>query len=194
MIHQFLPPDWKLSEHLKRAYEHSKTVANAARIIANRVSTLDEEVAYTFGIMHDVGKFYLPEAEKYKHPRVGYELLRDKYPNVALICLTHPFPDFGAYEHILHYHHNDESEAKKVFELLSQVERTPYMELIQFCDKISRVNDYIPWEKKLDWYLKTYGLDPNEMTKQYSVHLQKIKRRLDDMAGEDIYKLLKIQP
>ena len=68
------------------------------------------------------------------------------------------------------------------------------MELIQFCDKISRVNDYIPWEKKLDWYLKTYDLEPDEMTEQYSVHLQKIKQKLDDMSGEDVYKLLKIWP
>ena len=193
MITKFLPQNWEQSEHNIRAYEHSNTVANAAKVIASRTAALDAERAYTFGLMHDIGKFYLSQTDKYKHPRVGYELLKEKHPDIALICLTHPFPDFKSYSHILHYHHDDEEEARKVFGLLQNVKKNIYMELIQFCDKISRINDYIPWEQKLDWYLKTYNLDPNEITRQYSSHLQAIKQKLDDMTNTDIYRLLGIK-
>lgn len=190
MIEQFLPQDWEQSDQHKRVYEHSKTVANAAKIIASNTTKLDANKAYVFGIMHDIGKFYLTQDKKYKHPRMGYDLLKDRYPEIAVICLTHPFPDFTSYEHILHYSHDDEDEAQKVFGLLSHIEKNIYIELIQFCDKISRVSDYITWEEKLDWYLKTYDLDPDELVNQYSTHLLRIKQKLDNMTHTDVYKLL----
>ena len=192
MIEQFLPSNWQLLEHGKRAYDHSHTVANAAQKIASQISELDESKAYQYGLMHDIGKFYLSKSELYKHPRVGYELLINAHPDIAIICLTHPFPDFSNYEHILNYHHKDENEAKKVFALLSKIEKNLYIELIQFCDKISRMNDYIRWEDKLKWYLETYKLDPNEITNQYSKHLGRIKQKLDTLTNMDVYDLIGI--
>ncbi|MBQ9335405.1 MAG: HD domain-containing protein [Alphaproteobacteria bacterium] len=190
MIHQFLPKDWQTNENQKRCYDHSHTVANAAKLIASHTTDLNWQKAYTFGVMHDIGKFYLKPEEKYKHPRVGYELLRNTHPDVALICLTHPFPNFNSYEHILHYHHDDVEEANKVFNLLKNIKEDIYIHLIQFCDKVSRINDYIRWEDKLNWYLETYNLDPNEITNQYSLHLQMIKNTLDTMINGDVYELL----
>ena len=63
---------------------------------------------------------------------------------------------------------------------------------MQFCDKISRMDDYIRWEDKLQWYLETYNLDPNEITHQYSKHLKKIKQKLDELTNMDIYNLVGI--
>ena len=192
MIEQFLPPNWQLLEHGKRAYAHSHMVANGAQKIASHTTELDANKAYEYGLMHDIGKFYLSKSELYKHPRVGYELLINAYPDVATICLTHPFPDFSNYEHVLSYHHEDENEARKVFELLGTIEKNIYIELIQFCDKISRMDDYIRWEDKLQWYLKTYNLDSNKITNQYSKHLIKIKQKLDALTNMDVYNLVGI--
>lgn len=192
MIEQFLPANWQLLAHGKRAYAHSHMVAYVAQKIASNTAELDTDRAYEYGLMHDIGKFYLSKSELYKHPRIGYELLVNSYPDIATICLTHPFPDFNNYEHILHYHHEDENEAKKVFELLGKIEKNIYIELIQFCDKISRMNDYIRWEDKLQWYLETYNLDPNEISNQYSKHLKKIKQKLDTLTNMDVYNLIGI--
>lgn len=192
MIEQFLPANWQLLAHGERAYAHSHTVANAAQKIASHIAELDANKAYEYGLMHDIGKFYLSKSEIYKHPRIGYELLRNSYPDIATICLTHPFPDFSNYEHILRYSHEDENEARKVFELLCNIEKNIYIELIQFCDKISRMNDYIRWEDKLQWYLETYNLDPDEITNQYSRHLKRIKQKLDTLTNMNVYTLMGI--
>lgn len=192
MIEKFLPTNWRALEHGQRAYKHSHTVANAAQTIASHTAELDAQRAYEYGLMHDIGKFYLKKSDIYKHPRVGYELLVNTRPDIAVICLTHPFPDFSNYGHILHYHHEDEKEAQMVFELLSKIDKNIYIELIQFCDKISRMDDYIRWEDKLQWYLKIYNLDPNEITNQYSKHLVKIKQKLDAITGVDVYNLIGI--
>lgn len=192
MIETFLPENWKILEHGARAYAHSHTVANAAKKIASHTAELNADKAYEYGLMHDIGKFYLEKSELYKHPRVGYELLIATNPDIAIICLTHPFPNFNNYEHIFCYSHENESEAHKIFELLSGIKKDTYMELIQFCDKISRINDYIRWEDKLQWYIDTYNLKPDELVHQYSNSLTRIKQKLDIMTNMDVYDLIGI--
>lgn len=192
MVEKFLPENWKTLEHGVRTYSHSHTVANAAKKIASRTTELDADRAYEYGLMHDIGKFYLEKPELYKHPRVGYELLKASHPDIAAICLTHPFPNFNNYGHIFRYSHEDENEAHKIFELLSGIKKDTYMELIQFCDKISRMDDYIRWEDKLQWYVDTYNLNPDELVHQYSNTLTNIKQRLDAMINMDVYDLIGI--
>ena len=192
LLDDFLPFGWDKLEHGQRSYSHSKTVANVAKLIASKTNILDCELAYTYGLMHDVGKFYLKKSEIYKHPLVGYDLLKEQYPDIAVICLTHPFPNFDNFEHILQYCHEDKDEACKIFELLKGILRNDYIELIQFCDKISRMDDYIRIEGKLQWYIDKYNLQPDELINQYSNNLLKIKEKFDNMANVDIYELLNI--
>lgn len=194
MLDKFLPADWQLSDQHQKTYAHSQTVAKAARKIAAHTSVIDPEKAYTYGLMHDVGKFYISNKnEKYKHPRVGYELMHAENPDIAIICITHPFPNLMKnYEHILQYCHNDETEAKRVYEILKNIEVDDYIELIQFCDKVSRLDDYISWEEKLNWYLDTYKLDLDVLVRQYSNRLKQIKQKFDKLSGCDTYALLDI--
>ena len=192
MIEKFLPPNWKSIPQNQKSFAHSRTVANAAKLIASRTNELDPGKAYIYGLMHDLGKFYLKKEEMYKHPRVGYDLLKESHPDIAKICITHPFPDFKSYDHILHYHKNDEVESKKTFEILGKIEKDNYIELIQLCDKLSRLDDYVSLENKVKWYLETYNLDPNEVVQQYISNLTKTKQKFDKMTGVDVYSLLGI--
>jgi hypothetical protein len=140
--------------------------------------------------MHDVGKFHLTPPESYKHPRVGYKLLKDAHPDIAAICISHPFPNFEAQEHVLQYCQNDETEAAEVQKILQTVEKNTYVELIQFCDKISTIDGYISVEEKLRWYNETYGISLKELTAEYAKPLLHIKEKLDTLAGRDVYELL----
>ena len=191
-LEEFLPKEWESSPQCMRTLQHSKTVANAARIIASKTSTLDPQKAYTYGLMHDVGKFYIHRSEKYKHPRLGYELLKDQYHDVANICITHPFPNFDSFEHILHYCHLDEVEAQNIYIILKTIKKDDYVQLIQLCDKISRTEDYISWEGKLNWYINTYNLSRNELIGQYSEKLGELKSKFDKMVDADVYELVGI--
>ncbi len=190
MIHSYLPENWDQTEKNIKTFNHSKMVANAPKIIASKTSSLDQDIAYNMGLMHDIGKFYLSKEESYKHPRIGYELSKEKHPDIAIICITHGFPNLDLYEHILHYCHKDKSETDKVFDILKTIKTNDYIELIQFCDKISTIDGYVKFEEKLDWYLKTYNIPKDELVKCYSTKLNKIKNKFDKYTQTNIYDLL----
>jgi putative nucleotidyltransferase with HDIG domain len=189
-LDEFLPADWATDPHNIKAYRHSLTVANVARRIAGRISALDPDIAYTYGLMHDVGKFYVAAEEAYRHPRVGYELLKGTHNDIAEICISHAFPNFDAFDHILSYCHGDEPEARKVYEILSTITRSLYVCLIQFCDKVSGLDDYMTIEAKYAWYMKRHALAQNEETLRYLKTLQATKAELDTIAGVDLYGLI----
>jgi hypothetical protein len=192
MLEKYLPEGWYLNPSFVVSYKHSQTVADAARRLAGCINSLNPDTAYTYGLMHDVGKFHLEPCELYKHPRVGYELMRDQYPDVAEICISHAFPDFDCFDHILRYCHDDVEEADLVYSVLQHIVRTPYTDLIQFCDKVSGVDGLMSLEKKFDWYLSKGGMVRDDITDHYDTSLQVVKRRLDELAGEDVYGILGI--
>jgi hypothetical protein len=166
------------------------TVANAARLVASRIAALDPEKAYMYGMMHDVGKFYLPANEAYKHPRIGFKLLETKHNDIAEICVSHAFPDFSDLEHILSYCHGDKPEAHAVCELLSNIKHDLYIDLIQFCDKVSGIGTYMTIEAKYDWYIERDIMIQNDVTLRYLETLQSIKKKLDKLVGYDLYALI----
>ncbi|MBR1479496.1 MAG: HDOD domain-containing protein [Alphaproteobacteria bacterium] len=190
MLEKFLPQNWRANPRNERTFDHSHTVARAAKVIAAQTSVLDPELAYLYGLMHDVGKFHLPPRESYKHPRVGYELLKSPHSDIAAICISHPFPDFDARHHILQYCKNDEVEAAEVQKILQTVEENTYVELIQFCDKVSTIDGYISIEEKLKWYNETYGISLQELNAEYIKPLLHIKKKLEKLTNRDVYELL----
>ncbi len=192
MIKAFLPKDWNLSPQNQKSFMHSKTVANAALLIAKNTSELDSNKAYSYGLMHDIGKFYLPKSEMYKHPRIGYDLMKNSHPDIANICISHPFPNFESYDHIMHYCQNDRTEASQISDILKTVKKNDYIELVQFCDKVSRLDDYISLEEKLKWYLATYNINQNELSGHYLNQLNHIKSKFDSMTSSEVYKILSI--
>lgn len=194
MINKYVLNNNCLNERDQRIYRHSHTVANAAKLIAERIQYLDSEKAYQFGLLHDIGKFGLAKEESYKHPRLGYELmLANNQPEIAVICISHAFPNLNNYEHVLHYCHNDKDEADKVFDILKSIETNDYIELIQFCDKISTADSYVSIDSKLKWYLETYNIPRDELVSCYESKLLCIKDKFSKLVGIDLYDVLKIK-
>jgi hypothetical protein len=120
-------------------------------------------------------------------------MLRETDPDTAHICLAHCFFDFTNYEQIYHYCNDDKEEAQKILNLLQNVEITDYLELIQLCDKLSTIDGYVTIQDKIQWYLNNRDItNKDEFCKFYSKHLNRIKTKLDELTGVDIYKLLEI--
>ena len=62
--------------------KHSLNVAHLARKIAQRAG-LDEEKAYIFGLLHDIGR--RKGTMQARHAIEGYQFMRDQCPEVARI-------------------------------------------------------------------------------------------------------------
>ena len=179
----------------EETFMHSVMVGNAAKIIAQHTKTLDPEHAFVCGLMHDVGKFFLSKEQMYKHPIVGYDLLKETQPEVANVCVSHPFPIERLKEYIVYYCRQDLETADKIEHFLLGIEYTDYIKLIQLCDKISIAKKYVllstRLEAKFQWYKERNLIDEKLLNQQYNAYLS-IKQYFDNLVGADIYQLLDI--
>jgi putative nucleotidyltransferase with HDIG domain len=175
--------------------QHSSTVARAAYEIARRTSDIDTNIAYQCGMFHDVGKLYLSSEEAYKHPYFGYEImLKNAEYLLAQVCVAHPFPVFDSDDYLKYYCHDDIVEMEKIKQALAKVKNNIYVQLIQFCDKISGVNSFMQLDDKFALYKKRKETGEQAIAAIKANHtaLTEIKNKLDVMVGEDVYSVLKI--
>ena len=184
----FLPKGFRANQSLSIAYRHSVFTAHLAKVIAQN-ARLDATKAFLFGIMHDVGKFFVDKTGKYKHPRIGYELLKAEYHDIAKICLTHPFVDFKSARYVLIYCRDDQTEANKLSKLLAQTELDDYVELIQICDKLSSATGYVKLETKFAWYKEKQKID-EECFNSNLEKLNAIKNKFESRIGKSIYDFM----
>lgn len=167
-----------------RWIEHSKKVGEAAARIAGKLN-LDTEKAVTLGYIHDIGKRF---GEKEHHVIKGYEYLKslgydDEYAN---ICLTHsylnndinctaggvPKKGVGGYEF------------RKQF--IEKHNYTIYEKIINICDLMC-TDEFLILEQRLIEIMTRRGVDTN--TVYHITESLKLKKELDEKAGENIYKL-----
>ncbi len=71
-------------------YDHSKYVALACQNIASRCQDMDEDLAYVYGILHDIGRYAGVTSEK--HLIDGYRYCVERgWKKAAQICISHAF-------------------------------------------------------------------------------------------------------
>lgn len=173
-----------------RIFGHSGMVAMAAYAIAKKSGELDPLTAYSYGLFHDIGKLYLSREKRYRHPLLGYNIMMSQgRPDIAVICLTHPFPDKIAKEFISVYCDGDIVESNNIETKLQDIDYNFAIKLIQLCDKISGADRYMTIDQKAELYLQRYGPPPECVLKTYDEFLA-VKRFIDSSIGEDVYALL----
>lgn len=165
--------------------EHSRNVAKAARLIARKDFELDEEKAYIFGLLHDIGRYKYPIGMK--HVLEGYNFFMEKgYEEEARICMTHTF----AYKDVNAIYGKWDSidEIKIVERYISKLKYNDYDLLIQLCDSLALPNGFVLIEKRFVETALRAGINSLTLCKWRAV--LNIKKYFEERIGCSIYKLL----
>lgn len=165
---------------------HSRSVALNARLIADKIPTLDSNQAYVMGLLHDIGR---REGNKaIMHIIDGYDYMMSlNQKEIARICLTHSYPlqdvntFFGKF---------DCTEAQKNFlsSFLKHAVYDDYDRLIQLCDAISLPNGACIMEKRFIDVALRHGL-PDFTVDKWKAFLE-LKKYFDQLCGCNLYSLL----
>jgi hypothetical protein len=166
--------------------QHSKNVALAARLIAERISGLDPEVSYVLGLLNDIGR--REGRTDIRHLIDGYRFLNDlEYEDAARISITHGFPiaDLEAY---MGERDCSPEDLQFLEEFISSVELNKYDRLIQLCDAMAPASGFCLMEKRMVDVALRYGI--NEATLSGWEARFQILAEFEHEIGQPVYSLL----
>lgn len=164
--------------------KHSHNVARSAAIIADNCG-LDNSVAYSMGLLHDIGRY--KGAFHLKHVIHGYDLMLEQgYDDIARICLTHSFPmaDIRSFSG---QNDCDTNEIDFIEAYLKKVEFDDYDKLIQLCDALGDARGIVLLETRLIDVARRNGT--NDMTIKKWNAFYDLKDYFDNKCGKSIYTL-----
>ena len=146
----------KLAEELNPGpwVGHSVNVGIAARMIAEKVPSMDPEKAYILGLLHDIGR-RVGIVDIPTHICEGYKYCMQKgWDEAARICMTHSYlrmrDEFG-YEP-----ENEQEKAIKAY--IMNCEADDYDRLIQLCDSLAVDYGFVILEKRFVDVTRRYGI------------------------------------
>lgn len=134
--------------------KHSLNVGIAARNIAKRIPTLDENKAYILGILHDIGRrvgiVSIPT-----HVYEGYLFCSKRgWEEVAKICMTH---SYALMQDEFDYEPTTEEE-KIIKNYIMNCQEDDYDRLIQLCDALATDYGFVIIEKRFVDVTRRYGI------------------------------------
>ncbi len=164
---------------------HSINTALAAKLIAERDNDLDPEIAYIFGLLHDIGR---REGISFtRHTIDGYNFLMKKgFPDSARICMTHTHSAKGEWDCTL-------EEYNFVQDFFNGIQFDEYDLLIQLCDAVALSTGFCLIEKRMvEAGIRNEGKILNIIEYMIDVwkSVLKTKRHFDEIIGCSIYTLL----
>ena len=166
--------------------DHSRYVAQACYLIAERCSHLDAEKAYLYGLLHDIGRYAGVTSEK--HLLDGYRYCMDRgWEKTAQICISHAFmvqtieSSIGVF---------DMTQEEKAFleEFVAKAEYDDYDRLVQLCDSLALPTGFCLLEKRFVDVALRYGTHPYTVERWRAV--LEIKDRFERLMGCSIYDVL----
>jgi hypothetical protein len=165
---------------------HSLYVAKAAEAIAGRHPSLNEEAAFVFGCLHDIGRRF--GISDMRHILDGYQYLMSLgYDDAAQICLTHSFPILRV-ESAAGKWDCSKEELQFIENKLKQVTITDYDRLIQLCDALALPTGFTLIEKRFVDVTMRHGFN------DYTIHRWKayldLKTYFEKMVDTSIYRVL----
>jgi hypothetical protein len=166
--------------------QHSIYVAQAAEAIATHHPTLDPEIAYVLGYLHDIGRRV--GVTDMRHIIDGYTFLKAKgWDAAARICLTHSFivqdvrVAAGRWD-------CSEAEIEFVKAYLAQIEYTEYDRLIQLGDALVLASGFCLIEKRLMDVALRHGLNDYTLIKWRAT--LRLQQRFEEAIGQSVYDIL----
>lgn len=164
--------------------KHSLNVGIAARNIASKISSMDEEKAYVLGVLHDIGRrvgiVNIP-----KHVYEGYIYANQNgWEEVAKICMTHSYPLMCK-----EFDYEPETEEEKIIkEYIVNCECDDYDLLIQMCDSLATDYGFCILEKRFVDVARRYGVFEKTIERWNTTFA--IKEYFEGKMGCAIYDVL----
>lgn len=173
---------------------HSLMVAEAARIVAeqmvrNGVTTVEPELAYQAGLMHDIGKA-APTWTGLNHVVLGYRFLRELgWEGLAQIAMTHTY--YG-YEKIDRQEFWDEfddpEELKFTKDYMAAVELQDLDLLMQLVDNMAHAVGIMSISDRFCDILIRHGI---KNAGEHLKELYRLKLYFDEKCGMNVYLLFR---
>ena len=166
--------------------DHSRYVAMACRNIARHCPHLEEENAYIYGILHDIGRYAGVTSER--HLLDGYRYCMDRgWEKAAQICISHAFMVKDTSSSIGVF---DMPEEDRLFmaDFVRNAVYDDYDRLVQLCDALALPSGLCLLEKRFVDVAIRYGTHP-AMVDRWKTVLD-IKVHFEKVIGCSIYDLL----
>lgn len=166
--------------------DHSRYVALACRNIAERCPDMDAELAYIYGLLHDIGRLAGVSSEK--HLIDGYRYCMERrWKKAAQICISHAFMIQDINTSIGVFDMPPEDKAFMA-EFVKNAEYDDYDYLVQLCDALALPTGFCFLEKRFVDVAIRYGMQPATIDRWKRV--LDIKRYFEEKIGCSIYECL----
>ena len=165
---------------------HTRYVALACRNIAKRCAHMDADLAYCYGLLHDIGRYAGVISER--HLLDGYRYCMDRgWEKAAQICISHAFmiqdidTSIGVF---------DMSAEDKEFmrQFIKDAVYDDYDRLVQLCDALALPTGFCLLEKRFVDVTIRYGMHPATIDRWKAV--LGIKAHFEEIMDCSIYDCL----
>jgi len=166
--------------------DHARYVALACRNIAEHCPHLEEETAFLYGLLHDIGRHAGISSER--HLIDGYRFCMARgWEKAAQICITHAFmiPDI---ETAIGVFDMPEEDKDFLAGFLKNAVYDDYDRLVQMCDALALPTGFCLLEKRFVDVAIRYGTRP-VLAERWKVVLD-IKAHFEKIMGCSIYDCL----
>lgn len=166
--------------------KHSRFVALACRNIAAQCEGMDADLAYCFGLLHDIGRYAGVSSER--HLIDGYRFCMERgWEKAAQICISHAFMIQDIHTSIGTF---DVAEEDFCFmeKFVQSAVYDDYDRLVQLCDALALPTGFCILEKRFVDVTIRYGVHPHTVDRWKKV--LEIKAGFEKKIDCSIYDLL----
>ena len=166
--------------------DHSRYVALACQNIASRCPKLDKDLAYIYGLLHDIGRYAGVTSER--HLIDGYRYCMERgWEKAAQICISHAFmvkdisSSIGVFD-------MPPEEKNFMAEFVKNAVYDDYDYLVQLCDALALPTGFCLLEKRFVDVTIRYGTHPATVDRWKAI--LRIRDSFEAVIGGSIYDCL----
>ena len=166
--------------------DHCRYAALACQNIASRCPSLDADLAYIYGLLHDIGRYAGVTSER--HLIDGYRYCMERgWEKAAQICISHAFMVKDISSSIGVFDMPPEDKAFMA-DFVKHAVYDDYDYLVQLCDALALPTGFCLLEKRFVDVAIRYGTHPATVDRWKAVLA--IKARFEAAIGGSIYDCL----